>query len=338
MKIALVCASDGEGGLEKHVLELAAGLVSAGHAVTLVAPQSLVLRRPGSVAGIAVNFKRPRWWPGLRGDLARALTGDWDVVHAHANKAAQLVAALRARVDSRRWVATLHNEKKDTRAFRRYDEVIVVSQRLRACVEAPKVSVVLNGIVPPAPHVVRDRGWLARQCGLSVDQPILLAIGRLVPAKGFDRLIAAAHEADVQIALVGGGPELGPLQALAGSGKGRVSFLGARADVAELLSACDGLVISSRHEGGPYTLAEALLAECPVLATPVGMVPDVLPEPLWLPEAPSGMAARMLAWSRDPAGWRAACLPAFEAARQRLTLASMIAGTEAAYRGELAPD
>lgn len=50
-----------------------------------------------------------------------------------------------------------------------------------------------------------------------------------------------------------------------------------------LMQQADFLVISSRNEGGPYTLAEALLVHCPVISTDVGMVAEVLPAELICP-------------------------------------------------------
>lgn len=332
MKMALVCASGAQGGLEKHVLELAEGLAQRGHEITLIGPQALVARASTKLIGRSVNFDRPRWWPGLRRALREALTGDWDVIHAHANKATELVSRCRNQVAARRWVATLHNEKKETRAFSAFDEVIVVSERLRAFVQAPRVSVVLNGIDPPQQAVSRDRPWLAQLAGLDAGRPILLSVGRLVPAKGFDRLIRAAQLAHVQVAIAGEGPERESLQALVAKNPKGISFLGARSDVPQLLSACDGLVIASRHEGGPYTLAEALLAKRPVLATRVGMVADVLPESLILPEEPAAMAAQLRQFSEDLGLWRSLCATAFAQAAYRLTLEAMIEATLSVYQ------
>jgi glycosyltransferase involved in cell wall biosynthesis len=92
-------------------------------------------------------------------------------------------------------------------------------------------------------------------------------------------------------------------------------------------------VISSRAEGGPYTLPEALLAGCPVVATRVGMVPDYLPDEHTCPtgdrEGLAGLLRRALA---DPAHLRRQQEPLFRRAAAELTLEAMVERTRTYYR------
>jgi len=67
----------------------------------------------------------------------------------------------------------------------------------------------------------------------------------------------------------------------------------ARADARLLLPALDLLLLPSQWEGSPYIVLEALDAGVPVLATPVGGIPEILSGPV--------LEGGILPWSR--AGW-----------------------------------
>ncbi len=100
--------------------------------------------------------------------------------------------------------------------------------------------------------------------------PLGLALGRLHPNKGFDLLLAAlAQTREVRLAIAGDGPLRAPLERLASNlgVAGRVSFLGWREDVAELLANADFLVCPSLHEPLGNVVIEAWSAGLPVVAT-----------------------------------------------------------------------
>jgi glycosyltransferase involved in cell wall biosynthesis len=93
-------------------------------------------------------------------------------------------------------------------------------------------------------------------------------VGRLVPEKNYSLLLrATAAIRDAELAFVGDGPLREELQKQAGP---RVSFLGQRADVSELLAGFDVFVLPSKTEGMSIALLEAMAAGCPIVVTAVG--------------------------------------------------------------------
>lgn len=103
--------------------------------------------------------------------------------------------------------------------------------------------------------------------------PVLLAVGRLACQKGFDLLLRAFREVlselDARLILVGEGHERESLQSLAedlGIGE-KVSFMGFQANPHAFVSKADVFVLSSRYEGLPMVMLEALACGTPVIST-----------------------------------------------------------------------
>jgi glycosyltransferase involved in cell wall biosynthesis len=113
---------------------------------------------------------------------------------------------------------------------------------------------------------------------------IVGALGRFVPQKGYDLLLPALADAgvagrrDVQVVIVGDGPSAAEIHDLARrlSLEGVIEFRPFSMMPVEAYSAFDVFVLPSRNEGLPLTLLEAMACECPVVATAVGGVPEVL--------------------------------------------------------------
>lgn len=331
MRICQVVASWGDGGLEKHVVELSNAL-SEHHEVALVGHPSMQERLNSRIHFMAVDFSRPRWSPTLYRDVLRALQS-WpaDVVHAQANKAASMVGRLRPWTPAKAWVATLHNQKGSTRMFDRFDQVITVSPGIASLVRKAPVTPIYNGIrVPPA--VANGRELLAGEFGFDAAQPILVGVGRLVEAKGFDILVPATAKAGVQVLIVGEGPMRPELEKAIAQSGAKVVLAGFRKDAQRLMAAADGFVLSSRNEGFAYVFVEALLAERPVLATDIPMVCDFLPRELIVPVTDvDALAAGLQRVSADLATWRQQMAPTFAKAQAELTLEAMVQRTAAVY-------
>jgi glycosyltransferase involved in cell wall biosynthesis len=126
------------------------------------------------------------------------------------------------------------------------------------------------------------RGQLRRELGAG-DRPIVAMVGRLVPIKDHALFLEAAARlaaagADCLFLIVGGGSEEGRLrqQVEALGLESRVRFLGWREDLDRIYADSDVVALTSRNEGTPVCLIEALAAGCAVVSTDVGGVRDVL--------------------------------------------------------------
>jgi glycosyltransferase involved in cell wall biosynthesis len=122
--------------------------------------------------------------------------------------------------------------------------------------------------------------------GASSDDVLLsCTVARLTPQKGLLDLIEAAAQVvprlpNVRFVLAGDGELRAQLEArVAALGLTRqVRFAGSRplAVLARWLGAADLFLLSSHYEGMPLAMIEAMAAGCPVVATAVGGVPDVV--------------------------------------------------------------
>lgn len=107
---------------------------------------------------------------------------------------------------------------------------------------------------------------------------VIMLIARLAPVKDIPLFIDAMslvreQRPDVTVRIVGDGPLRDKLQRLSPEW---VDFLGNRGDLPDLLDEAGVVVLTSRSEGSPVALIEALAAGRPVVAVPVGGVPDIL--------------------------------------------------------------
>lgn len=232
--------------------------------------------------------------------LRRALTGA-DLVHAHGLRAG-LVAAAALRVPGGRkrpLVLTLHNalledggrlhrllQAVERITIRGADLVLAVSSDLAA--NARRAGArdvrVTPAVAPPLPPARRDRAEVRRELGLSDGRPLVVAIGRLHPQKGYDVLLdaVAGWAADPRlatpplVAIAGDGPLRDQLAGRIGAERLPVELLGRRDDVADLLAAADVCVLPSRWEGTPFTAQEALRAGTPLVSTRAGGLPELV--------------------------------------------------------------
>lgn len=114
--------------------------------------------------------------------------------------------------------------------------------------------------------------------------PKMMFVGALTPEKGVQVAIEAiavamAHCPTISLSIAGEGPDLARLQRLAeelGANE-RVAFLGIRDDIPEILADHDIMLVPSVwKEAFGYVLIEAMAVGCPVIASSVGGIPEVI--------------------------------------------------------------
>ena len=132
-----------------------------------------------------------------------------------------------------------------------------------------------------------EKGQSRIELGIEPGVPVVLAIGRMVVKKGFDQLIrsmAEIRDIEAHLYIIGDGPNRPRLEAtIPNADRSRVHLLGVqpREAVAKWLAASDVVVIPGVLDGmdfdsGPVVLMESFAAGRPVVATKVGMAPDVV--------------------------------------------------------------
>lgn len=330
MRICQVIASYGEGGLEKHVRELAQQMVVAGHEVTVLGDRRFLATLPRQALRVPVHFSLNRHNPLLLLELFIKLRAcRCDVIHVQANKAASLVAFLK------RWlrcptIGTLHNMKRDVQSFRKLDHVITVSRQLAQPFPVEQVSVIYNGVDQPD----FERLDLRALYDLPADLPVLCAVGRLVTAKGFDVLLEAIDGLPVSLVIAGEGPErVGLQQRMAGlASVTPVRLLGHKDNIPSLMASADAVIIASRREGFSYVFNEALFCGAKIVSTDVPVANEVLPSELIVPVGNAAALRERLLWLLgNISGWEELMHAPRQFAREHMTKQAMCSSTLAAY-------
>lgn len=161
-----------------------------------------------------------------------------------------------------------------------------------------------------------------------------IAVGRLVPVKGFDRLVQAWERIPIPLDIVGDGHEREHLQSLIQKSgvSDRVRLVGEVKEIGDVMKSKDLLVAPSLREGFSYVILEALQFELCVIATKTGIAPDLIPEE-FLIEQPtiSLLVERIECVIENFAETKRKFQPAWEKAKQ-FTVERMVEQTVAVYR------
>jgi glycosyltransferase involved in cell wall biosynthesis len=164
------------------------------------------------------------------------------------------------------------------------NRVVAVSEEIRGWIGstfpscADRISLIENGVEPAFFEAGDSRKSSTEQCFR------LLCIGSLIPRKNVDLILQAIEKLDrgveARLTIVGGGAERPRLEELAhrlGIAH-KVKFAGQVAPdgIPDLLAEADALVLSSRSEGRPNVVLEAMASGLPVIATDIPGVRELV--------------------------------------------------------------
>ncbi|WP_343655961.1 glycosyltransferase [Cupriavidus sp.] len=292
LRILLLVTGLRLGGAERQVADLARAFSSMGHAVAVV---SLTTGREVTLAPSveyrAIDMQKTPWSMLRSLLMVRAFVKAWgpDVIHSHMVHANLFARMLTRTLAAPPLVCTAHSMREGgllrMALYRITDSWCALTTHVSAAgrqqmidvgaARPSRLIVVANGIDTAAFHPDGAKRDVTRAAlPFPPDSRLLLNVGRLVEEKDQATLINAFARVrqqgfDVRLAIAGDGPRRQSLeQQIRSLGLEDAAWLlGRRADVAELMTAADVFVLSSRIEGMPLAVGEALACGTSVVST-----------------------------------------------------------------------
>ena len=174
-----------------------------------------------------------------------------------------------------------------------------------------KISVIPLGLdLEPFFQCGSLKGGFRRELGLNPDTSLVGILGRIFPIKNHYLFLESAarvveEESNVRFVIVGDGVLRSNIETYAQNLgiRDQVIFTGWRRDLPRIYADLDLLVVSSNNEGTPVSAIEAMASSCPVVATRVGGIPDIVQNHetgyLVPPKQPQALASAILELIRD---------------------------------------
>jgi len=287
-----------------------------------------------------------------------------DLVHTHGVRAGIVGQAAALIAGCGKVVATMHNMinygmMPFSMAFQSMHRILMrrTVRRLITVSEVIKKDIMKYRLFPPEMVTVIYNGvdvalFSKNSCSdrkISFNGPVIGTVARLEPAKGIKYLLDAAAIIDkeypwVYFVIVGDGPERNFLQqyAISLGIERRVFFFGFRNDVPSLLPLFDIAVIPSVQEGLSIFCLEALAAGCPVVASDVGGLAEIIiPYKNGLlvpPKNPRALADALVELLKNRTWAAALGRQGREMVEQKFTYEKMLERTKEVYAQVLRPE
>jgi glycosyltransferase involved in cell wall biosynthesis len=321
-----------DGGVARHVLDLALGLGEHGWEVELAGSRDAIVWPEVEAAGLRTHvlpFVHGYRDPGSDARVFRRLVPllrreRYDLVHCHSSKAGasgRVAAALAGSpaVYTPHGFAFKAGHPLLRIAFAAIERGLAPRARRIICVSederrlarrmrlggGDRLRVIHNGCAH-VPGVPPDPRLIAHAAG----HPLAAAVTVLRPEKGVDVFLDAVplvleRMPEARLAVVGSGPSEPDLRARAAPllADERFAFLSFEPPVERHLNAIDVFVLASRREGLPIGPLEAMACGVPQVATAVGGTPEAVTAETGVlvpPSDPDALADGIVALLRDP--------------------------------------
>lgn len=292
-----IMASAIVGGMETYVRNLIRLMPPERFRITCLCPYESPITESLRGIGAAVFVARmddDPPWRSIQAAVEIVRNFNVDLIHAHLPKA-HVLAGLAGALTQTPALATVHGNTISTHELGIHrttgTHLIAVCQEaymqaLAMGVTPERVSLIHNGVdldvFRPSERV---RTAFRASLGIAAETPLVGFVGRIDVEKGPDQFLQAAQvihaEApDAHFVLVGAGHQFDRMQQMAAElGLAEVThFAGLWPDTSKVYPAIDLLLQTSRIEGTPLTLLEAMACELPVVALGVGGVPEIVEE------------------------------------------------------------
>lgn len=302
MNIVLAIQSLELGGAERQVIELAAGLKTLGHDVSICCLNILGPLAEEAVArgitvvclhkkfkyDIRVVFWLEKYLKNQKADVLQTFLFGADLWGRIAGRLAQVKVLITSDRSGGRYY-DWKEKWADKMLWRLADGLITNSHTGRervaslAGVPSDRIHIVFNGVDPKRFQGLPESSDVRHEFGLHRDSFVIAITGSIIPVKNYKMFLEVAKKVrglngNVEFMVIGDGPSLPEIKELArkiGIAES-VIFLGRRLDVPYLLKAADAGVLCSTWEGFPNAIMEYMASGLPVVATDVGGIRDLV--------------------------------------------------------------
>jgi glycosyltransferase involved in cell wall biosynthesis len=304
-KVLLVYYEPQSSGQTTHVLSLARGLDKDKYDITVVLPKhlqnSIKAFKQTGVTIVPLPMGKILWnAKSIISLMSLIRRHNFDIVHVHSQEAGLLVR-LFARVAGTKVIiytpqCTNIRHMRWFWLYRSIEKILsYITDKIISVNETDRLRIIQWGIPPSKVITIKngidlnlftesiDVKEMKRKIGLDEKRPVVMQVGRLSDQKNPLKFVEGAslvirEHPDIQFVLVGDGPLKDEVRAYIqelGMNK-HVLCLGWQDNAYKLIALADIISLTSRWEGLPYVLLEAMAWSCPVVATAVNGCPEIV--------------------------------------------------------------